>query len=61
MTRREELQKLRDELLESIRLDWADMAEPGRSAAERQGIRAHILWAIEELVRLVDELETLDD
>ncbi|MFC4292337.1 hypothetical protein ACFOWX_07905 [Sphingorhabdus arenilitoris] len=58
-----EIQELRNDaeaLVESIRLDWRDLAELPLTQEQRQGIRTHIQWAQEELGGLLAELDALD-
>ncbi len=46
-----------DSLLESIRRDWLELETRPLNAKERAGVRAHILWAHEELGGLIKQLD----
>jgi hypothetical protein len=45
-------------LLESIRLDWVDLAKNGFNPQERENVRKHIQWCIEELKTLEAQLNS---
>jgi len=49
MTKREKLLRDIETLRESIRQEWADMAQLSLTAEERAGIGRHIQLCIEEL------------
>jgi hypothetical protein len=47
-------------LLESIQLDWAELANPLTIRERRQDIRAHMKLRLGELANLLSTLEALD-
>jgi len=47
-----------DTLMESIRLNYADLGKLAMTAEERKGIRQHIGWCIKELTELLTRLDS---
>lgn len=58
MTSQEKLQRDIDTLRESIKLNWQDIATKQLSPNEKQGIKHHIQWCMDELKNLYEKLET---
>ena len=55
-----ELKKARrdaDALIESLRLDWRELAEGSHTAEQAEGIKIHMKWCLEELEGLPQQLD----
>jgi hypothetical protein len=60
MSEQEKLRRDIDGLKDSIRLNWADLAHRNLTLQERQDIRQHTNWLIDELKAHIERLEKLD-
>ena len=60
MTEEEKLKHNTKTLLESIQLDWVELANPLTIRKRRQDIRAQMKFHLSELADLLSKLEALD-
>ena len=60
MTEEEKLKHNIKTLLESIQLDWVELANPLTIRKRRQDIRAQMKFHLSELADLLSKLEALD-
>jgi hypothetical protein len=60
VTEKEKLDRDIETLLDSIKSDWVEMANPLLTREQRQGIRNHIKSCLDELPDLLSRQEALD-
>ena len=60
MRKQEKLKRDIKTSLESVQLDWAELANPLTIRERRQDIRAHMKLHLDELTNLLFKLESLD-